>query len=134
MVGTKSIRETTKSWVEGTLRSLPIPCPRCSRKTKAEDHCQYCKAKWTKEEITLVNKQRKELEKATIGYMILKFLEEQEWPSTTEDTANAVGVTWHTAQIHLFKLQAEGKIKYRKVGRQNQWWLVRKYEKEFSKH
>jgi len=26
---------------------------------------------------------------------------------------------------------AEGKIKFRKVGRQNQWWLKKKHEKEF---
>jgi len=62
---------------------------------------------------------------------ILEFLQGQEWPSTTEDIAKAVGVTWQTAQIHLFKLQAQGKVKYRKVGRQNQWWLEPKYRKEF---
>jgi predicted ArsR family transcriptional regulator len=54
-----------------------------------------------------------------------------EWPSTTEDIAGAVCVSWQTAQIHLFKLQAEGRIKYRKVGRQNQWWLREGYDKEF---
>ncbi len=63
---------------------------------------------------------------------ILDFLAKQEWPSTTEDIAAGAGATWHTAQIHLFKLQAEGKVKYRKVGRQNQWWLVEKYRKEFK--
>ncbi len=63
---------------------------------------------------------------------ILEFLEKQEWPSTTEDIAKNVGVAWHTAQVHLLKLVTESKVKYRKVGRQNQFWLVRKYEKEFS--
>ena len=63
---------------------------------------------------------------------ILKALKKNEWPETTENIAKAVGVTWQTAQIHLFKLQAEGKVKYRKVGRQNQWWLENKYRKEFS--
>ncbi len=62
---------------------------------------------------------------------IIEFLEKCEWPSTTEDISGGVGVTWQTAQIHLFKLQAEGKVKYRKVGRQNQWWLEQKYRKEF---
>jgi predicted ArsR family transcriptional regulator len=69
--------------------------------------------------------------KDDLSKKILTFLEKQEWPSTTEDIATAIGATWHTAQIHLFKLQAEGKIKYRKVGRQNQWWLIEKYRKEF---
>lgn len=62
---------------------------------------------------------------------ILKYLQKQGWPETTENIAKAVGVTWQTAQIHLFKLQIEGKIKYKKVGRQNQWWLEKKYKKEF---
>jgi predicted ArsR family transcriptional regulator len=62
---------------------------------------------------------------------IIKFLETQEWPCTTEDVAKAVGVEWQTAQIHLFKLTAERRIKYRKVGRQNQWWLNKNYKKEF---
>ena len=63
---------------------------------------------------------------------ILKALKKNEWPETTENISKAVEVTWQTAQIHLFKLQAEGKVKYRKVGRQNQWWLENKYRKEFS--
>lgn len=62
---------------------------------------------------------------------ILKALKKNEWPETTENIAKAVGVTWQTAQIHLLKLQSESKVKYRKVGRQNQWWLEAKYRKEF---
>jgi len=62
---------------------------------------------------------------------IIKHMKTLEWPSTTEDIAKAVKVSWQTAQIHLFKLQAEGKIKYRKVGRQNQWWFSKGYNKEF---
>ena len=63
---------------------------------------------------------------------IIAFLKKQEWPETTENIAKSVGVTWQTAQIHLFQLQHEGKVKYRKVGRQNQWWLEAKYRKEFK--
>lgn len=63
---------------------------------------------------------------------ILEFLESQDWPVTTEDIAKNLKITWHTAQVHLMKMYAEGKVKYKKVGRQNQWWLVRKYEKEMS--
>lgn len=73
------------------------------------------------------------MSKPDFSKKILEHLKKAEWPSTTEDIAKAVGATWHTAQIHLFRLQAEGKVKYRKVGRQNQWWLVEKYEKEFGK-
>jgi len=62
---------------------------------------------------------------------IIDFLKKQEWPVTTEEVANNVGISWQTAQIHLFKLQAEGKVKYRKVGRQNQWWLVKNYKEGF---
>lgn len=70
--------------------------------------------------------------KGEIPKKIIEFLKEQEWPSTTEDIARAVDCSWHIAQIHLFKLQAEGRVKYRKVGRQNQWWLIRNYEKGFE--
>ena len=68
---------------------------------------------------------------ADIDKKILEHLETMEWPATTEDIAGALGLAWHTAQIHLMKLSYEGKVKYRKVGRQNQWWLVKKYGKEF---
>jgi len=64
---------------------------------------------------------------------IIDHMKTLEWPSTTEDIAKAVEVSWQTAQIHLFKLQAEGKIKYRKVGRQNQWWIKQEYGKNFPK-
>lgn len=63
---------------------------------------------------------------------IIEFLEKQEWPATTEDVAYNVNVSWNTAQVNLLKLVTEGKIKYRKVGRQNQFWLVRNYEKEMK--
>ena len=62
---------------------------------------------------------------------ILKFLEKQEWPVTTEQVAEAVDINWHTAQVNLLKLAADGKIKYKKVGRQNQFWLVRNYKENF---
>jgi len=39
--------------------------------------------------------------------------------------AKGVSVSWNTAQIHLYKLQAEGKIKGKRVGRQNQWIRIK---------
>jgi len=54
---------------------------------------------------------------------ILEFLKKQDWPVTTEEIAKALGVSWQTAQMNLLKLLAEGKVKYKKVGRQNQWMI-----------
>jgi predicted ArsR family transcriptional regulator len=62
---------------------------------------------------------------------IMEYLAKQHWPTTTEDVAAAMGVTWNTAQNNLLKLVAEGKVKYKKVGRQNQFWLVGNYKKDF---
>ncbi len=62
---------------------------------------------------------------------IIKFLEKQEWPITTEQVAKEVKVNWHTAQVHLLKLVVAGRVKYKKVGRQNQFWLNKNYEKSF---
>jgi len=63
---------------------------------------------------------------------ILEFLESQDWPITTDDLAKNLKITWHTSQVHLMRMYAEGKVKYRKVGRQNQWWLVKKHKKEMG--
>jgi len=62
---------------------------------------------------------------------ILNFMKDLEWPSTTEDIAKGAKVSWNTAQVHLLKLQSEGKVKFRRVGRQNQWWLDKNYEGNF---
>lgn len=63
---------------------------------------------------------------------IVEFLGKQEWPVTTETVAAEMQISWNTAQVHLLKLMAEGKIKYRKVGRQNQFWLNRNYNREMK--
>jgi len=36
----------------------------------------------------------------------------------------------NTAQIHLYKLMAEGLVKGKKVGRQNQWMITEKGREE----
>lgn len=59
--------------------------------------------------------------KEDISKKILEFLKKQDWPVTTEEVAKEVGIAWHTAQVNLLKLVAEGKVKYKKVGRQNQF-------------
>jgi predicted ArsR family transcriptional regulator len=60
-----------------------------------------------------------------IDRRILRYLADQDWPVTTEMVAKHLGVSWNTAQIHLYKLMAEGRVKERKVGRQNQWIISR---------
>jgi predicted ArsR family transcriptional regulator len=62
---------------------------------------------------------------------ILGYLAEQDWPVTTEMVAGELGVSWNTAQMHLYKLVAEGSVKGKRVGRQNQWVIIR--EKGFRK-
>jgi len=61
---------------------------------------------------------------------ILKYLKQQDWPVTTEQVAKALNVSWQTAQMNLLKLLAEGKVKYKKVGRQNQWVISKSFRKE----
>ena len=56
---------------------------------------------------------------------ILQFLSKQDWPVTTESVAKELHTTWNTAQVHLWKLVSEGKVKGKRVGRQNQWALKR---------
>ncbi len=63
---------------------------------------------------------------------IIAHMKTLEWPSTTEDIAKAVGITWNTAQVHLLKLQTDGKVKFRRVGRQNQWWLEKNFKDGFG--
>ena len=63
---------------------------------------------------------------------ILDYLKKAYWPSTTEDIATEVKVSWNTAQVHLLKMVHEGIVRYKKVGRQNQFWLVKGYEKHFD--
>jgi predicted ArsR family transcriptional regulator len=63
---------------------------------------------------------------------IIQYLEAQEWPSTTEDIAKGIGISWNTAELHLVKLQMQDRVKFRKVGRQNQWWLNKNYKKNIG--
>jgi Mn-dependent DtxR family transcriptional regulator len=64
------------------------------------------------------------VDKKDIDKRILGYLAEQDWPVTTEMVAKHLEVSWNTAQIHLYKLMAEGMVKGRRVGRQNQWIIV----------
>jgi predicted transcriptional regulator len=61
-----------------------------------------------------------------IDNKILQYLARQDWPVTTESVAKALHISWNTAQVHLYKLVAEGLIRGKRVGRQNQWMLTEK--------
>ena len=67
-----------------------------------------------------------------IAKKIVGFLGKQEWPSTTEDIARGIGVSWNTAEIHLARLQVKNMVKFRKVGRQKQWWLNKGYKENMG--
>lgn len=70
--------------------------------------------------------------KDEIDKRILKYLAREDWPVTTEMVANKLNISWNTAQVHLYKLLAEGLVKYKKVGRQNQW-VVTERGRKFKK-
>ncbi len=57
---------------------------------------------------------------------ILTYLKKVDWPVTTEMVAKELRISWNTAQLHLYKLQAEGLLKGKRVGRQNQWMIGEK--------
>lgn len=62
---------------------------------------------------------------------IIEYLEKCDWPSTTEMVAEAIKVSWNTAQVALLKLVHKKIVRYKKVGRQNQFWLEKNYKKYF---
>jgi predicted ArsR family transcriptional regulator len=64
--------------------------------------------------------------KETIEWRVLRYLVEQDWPVTTEMVADALKISWNTAQVHLFKLVTEGLVKGKRVGRQNQWIITQR--------
>jgi predicted ArsR family transcriptional regulator len=61
-----------------------------------------------------------------IDRKVLAYLIEEDWPVTTEMVAKEVKVNWNTAQLHLYKLKAEGLVVGKRVGRQNQWMVTEK--------
>ena len=56
----------------------------------------------------------------------LEFLSKQDWPVTSEAVERAVNLSRNTAQLHLWKLVSEGKVRGKRVGRQNQWILAKR--------
>jgi DNA-binding transcriptional ArsR family regulator len=61
-----------------------------------------------------------------IDQRILEYLAKQEWPVTTKMLRIGADVNWSTAQTHLLRLESEGKVKVRRIGRQYLWVAARK--------
>ena len=59
-----------------------------------------------------------------IEIRILGYLQEEDWPVTTEMVAKKMCIAWNTAQFHLLKLVSQGLVKGKRVGRQNQWMIL----------
>lgn len=68
-----------------------------------------------------------------IDARILAYLRESDWPVTTEMVAGELECSWNTAQLHLYKLVADGLVKGKRVGRQNQWMLTERGRDATSK-
>lgn len=60
-----------------------------------------------------------------IDKKIIACLKKEDWPVTTEMVGRELKISWNTAQLHLYKLQSEGLVRGKRVGRQNQWMLVK---------
>ncbi len=59
-----------------------------------------------------------------IDKKILAYLKKIPFSATTEMVGKDVDIAWYTAHLHLIKLRDMGKIKYFRIGRQNQWILA----------
>jgi len=58
---------------------------------------------------------------------VLSYLKKQDYPCTTEDVSRGVDISWRTCKQHLTKLAAAGEVIYKRVGRQNEWWIADSY-------
>jgi Mn-dependent DtxR family transcriptional regulator len=59
-----------------------------------------------------------------IDKLILRYIASIPFSATTEMVAKELKIAWYTASQHLIKLEREGKIKYFRIGRQNQYILA----------
>jgi Mn-dependent DtxR family transcriptional regulator len=58
-----------------------------------------------------------------IDKAILVYMAKIPFSATTEMVAKELKIAWYTAAQHLTNLEREGKIKYFRIGRQNQYIL-----------
>lgn len=59
MVKVPSPEIMAERWVVGMLKTPPVPCPVCGRRTRAESQCQYCKTVYTSDQNALRDGLRK---------------------------------------------------------------------------
>jgi len=64
---------------------------------------------------------------------VLTYLKKQDYPCTTQDVSCGVGISWETCKRYLTKLAAAGEIVYKRVGRQNEWWITNSYYKAMGR-
>lgn len=67
----------------------------------------------------MVKRRGDEIDKAIMVYMA-----KIPFSATTEMVGKELKIAWYTASQHLIKLEREGKIKYFRIGRQNQYILA----------
>ncbi len=68
------------------------------------------------------SKKRKKRSAEEIKRDILEFIESLDFPTTTEGIAKGVGLHWYAASFYLGQLKEEGRVFFKRIGRQNQWW------------
>lgn len=51
----------SKQHRKGTLMSPGVECPLCKKRTRAKYECQWCKTKWSSEQLKIRNKHRAEI-------------------------------------------------------------------------
>jgi len=47
MVMIKDQETISKNWIEGMIRTMPVPCPNCRKKSSGKDKCRWCGVYWT---------------------------------------------------------------------------------------
>ncbi len=84
-----------------------------------------------------ITAKRKKRKREEVQDEILKHLASIDHPTTTTEIASAVGLNWYSAIAHLSRLEVQGKVFHKKIGRQDQWFDVnvdesRKLSKELK--
>lgn len=72
---------------------------------------------------------KKPLKGEGIDKAILDYMNSIPFSATTEMIGKALGIAWYTAQMHLFGLEKAHKVRFFRIGRQNQWILASRLKK-----
>ena len=67
---------------------------------------------------------RKKRRREEVEDEIMKYLASIDHPRTTSEVAEATGLNWYSAMAHLTRLEAQGRVFHKKIGRQDQWFDV----------